>query len=288
MENQNKKGILFICATPIGNMEDASFRLIDTLKSVDIIAAEDTRTARKLLSKFNISYKNLESYHDNTSEKKESEIIFAIENGQSAALISESGMPLVSDPGFKLVKKCIEKDISVTVVPGPNAALSALVISGLPVDSFLFLGFLPKTKQKLKKKLLSLKDITFTTVYYESGRRVVDLLAAILEVMGDRECCLAREITKIFEETLRGRVSSILATLKDRKAAGKNLKGEIVIVLDGLKSQARGEVSEKILEAELKKIILQGLSKKEASKILSEKYDISSREIYNIAVKKRI
>ncbi|MCX6346953.1 MAG: 16S rRNA (cytidine(1402)-2'-O)-methyltransferase [Actinobacteria bacterium] len=284
MENKNNTGTLYICATPIGNLQDTSLRLLDTLKTVDIIISEDTRTTKKLLSKFDIRDVKIESYHDNTTEKKSEDIIKNLEKGLSIAIVSESGMPLISDPGFKLVRSCIEKKINLTVIPGPNAALSALVLSGISLDNFLFIGFLPKTIIKIKKKLEEIKTLPYTIIFYESPNRILALLKTIKEVFGEREICLARELTKIYEECIRGRISEVIEILDKKSLKGLKLKGEIVLVISGFKIKKAEEFDENIIKKELNYFFKKGLTKKEAFKAVMAKYDISRKEIYDISI----
>ncbi|MHB1376975.1 MAG: 16S rRNA (cytidine(1402)-2'-O)-methyltransferase [Candidatus Humimicrobiaceae bacterium] len=285
MENKDNTGTLYICATPIGNLQDTSFRLLDTLRVVDIIISEDTRTTKKLLLKFDIRDVKIESYHDNTTEKKSEEIIKSLEKGLSIAIVSESGMPLISDPGFKLVRSCIERKINLTVIPGPNAALTALVLSGISVDNFLFIGFLPKTNIKIKKKLEELKSIPYTIIFYESPNRILELLKTIKEVFGEREICLARELTKIYEECIRGETSEVLEIIDKRSSKGLKLKGEIVLVVSGFKVKKAEEFDEGIIKKELNAYFKKGLTKKEAFKAVMAEYNISRKEIYDISIK---
>ncbi|MHB1376093.1 MAG: 16S rRNA (cytidine(1402)-2'-O)-methyltransferase, partial [Candidatus Humimicrobiaceae bacterium] len=251
MENKKDAGTLYICATPIGNLGDASFRLLDTFRSADIIISEDTRTTKKLLLKYGIRDAKIESYHDNTPQKKSEEIIQKLENGADIALVSESGMPLISDPGFKLIRECIGRKIKLTVIPGPNAALSALVLSGISVDNFLFIGFLPKTDIKIKKKLEDLKSLPYSIIFYESPNRILELLKIIKEVFGNREICIARELTKIYEECIRGSVSEVLKILGERSLKAAKIKGEIVLVVSGFKVKKADEFDEDIIKKEL-------------------------------------
>lgn len=285
MRKEKDTGTLFICATPIGNLQDVSFRLIETLKSVDLIISEDTRTTKKLLSRYDIKNAKIESYHDNTTEKKVEEIIRNLEGGLDIAIVSESGMPLISDPGFKLARSCIEAGINLTVIPGPNAALSALVLSGLPVDNFLFIGFLPKTSIKIKKKLEELKTLPYTMIFYESPNRIEELLRVLKEVLGERDICLARELTKIYEECIRDRTSEVLQVIKERTQKGAKLKGEIVLVVSGFEVKKAEEFNEDTIKNELSALIKRGLTKKEAFKAIMARYEISRRDLYNISIK---
>ena len=284
--NAAKKGLpvgkLHICATPIGNLDDVTIRLLKTLESSDIIVAEDTRTVRKILTKYNMQkpVDRIISYQDHSDEKKTANILERIKGGCKAALVSESGIPVIQDPGYRIVKKCIEAKIEVTVVPGPNAALSALVMSGLAPDSFIFIGFLPKKASKRSEKISSIAYLPFTMIFYESPRRTVKLLKELLAKIGDRQACLAREITKVYEEIIRGSISEIIAKIEDR-----NLKGEIVLVVEGYKKQLIEDFSEKDIEREILKLLSQGIPKKEVLKILMSRYDIDRQKLYNIATR---
>ena len=279
--NNRKK--LFICGTPIGNLGDVSFRLISTLKEVDLILAEDTRTARKLLSRYDIKKKNLLSYHQHTDAGKISHIIGLMKEGKAAALVSESGMPAIQDPGYRIINECIKNDIPITVIPGPSAALSALVLSGLPTDSFLFVGFLPKTGDKRKEKLTELSGLPYTLIFYESPNRIERLLGELILRLGNRQAALVREITKIYEEAVRGDLENILKEIKPRK-----IKGEIVLVVEGSKGELIREYTEKEIEGQIIKLMGEGISKKNALKIIKSRYDIDKQKLYNISTKFRL
>ncbi len=274
------KGTLYICSTPIGNLEDSSFRLIRTLGEVDLIAAEDTRTIKKLLRKYNISGKKIISYHDFSRENRRDYITDKLEEGYNIALVSESGTPAIQDPGFKVINRCIEKNIPLTVIPGPNAAISALVLSGLPTDSFLFAGFLPRPKAKRKKRILELAAAPSTLIFYESPKRIETLTNELLEKFGDRKASLAREITKIYEESIRGRLSDISAKIRKKK-----VKGEAVLVVEGYKKELIKGFTEEDIKRELFYLLEQGISKKSAIKIVLSRYDIDKQKLYNIATK---
>ena len=217
---------LFIVPTPIGNMGDITIRAIETLKNSDLILAEDTRHAKKLLSEYKISTK-VNSYHLNNEHKKVNDYIELMSSGQKISLITDAGTPCISDPGFLLIREAIKKEIIITCLPGPTALIPALVLSGLPSENFIFEGFLPRKKGR-KTKLLELAQNTRTTIIYESPYRVVKTLTEFLEYFGeDRQITLSREISKIYEETFRG---SIVEAVK--YFSNKKIKGEFVICID--------------------------------------------------------
>jgi 16S rRNA (cytidine1402-2'-O)-methyltransferase len=217
---------LFIVPTPIGNMGDITIRAIETLKNSDLILAEDTRHAKKLLSEYKISTK-VNSYHLNNEHKKVNDYIGLMSSGQKISLITDAGTPCISDPGFLLIREAIKKEIIITCLPGPTALIPALVLSGLPSENFIFEGFLPRKKGR-KTKLLELAQNTRTTIIYESPYRVVKTLKEFLEYLGeDRQISLSREISKIYEETFRG---SIVEAVK--YFSNKKIKGEFVICID--------------------------------------------------------
>jgi len=245
-----------------------------------LIAAEDTRTIKKLLRKYNISAKDIISYHDFSKENRRDHITDKLEAGYNIALVSESGTPAIQDPGFKVIKRCIGKNIPMTVIPGPNAALSALVLSGLPTDSFLFVGFLPRPKAKRKNRILELAAAPCTLIFYESPRRIETLIQELLEKFGDRKASLSREITKIYEESLRGRLSDISLKIRQKK-----VKGEIVLVVDGYKKELISVFTEEDIRKELFRLLKQGISKKSAVKIVLSRYDIDKQKLYNISTK---
>jgi 16S rRNA (cytidine1402-2'-O)-methyltransferase len=272
--------ILYICATPIGNLNDASFRLIEVLKSADFIIAEDTRTAAKLLSRFEIkkSPGSIVGYQDYSSPAKTGLILDRIKQSQTAALISESGIPAIQDPGYKIIKNCIENNIVLKAVPGPNAALSALVLSGLPTDSFLFAGFLPKTDTKRKDKIFELAHLPFTLIFYESPLRIKNLLQELLKALGDRNVCLAREITKIYEESIRGTITEVLKILQARSS----IKGEIVLVVEGYKKLMVIDFEDSEIKKDYIRLVKQNIPQKDIFKIIQSRYDIDRQKLYNI------
>ena len=217
---------LYIVPTPIGNMGDITIRAIETLKNSDLILAEDTRHAKKLLSEYKISTK-VNSYHLNNEHKKVNDYIELMSSGQKISLITDAGTPCISDPGFLLIREAIKKEIIITCLPGPTALIPALVLSGLPSENFIFEGFLPRKKGR-KTKLLELAQNTRTIMIYESPYRVVKTLTEVLEYFGeDRQITLSREISKIYEETFRGSVVEAVKYFSNKK-----IKGEFVICID--------------------------------------------------------
>lgn len=222
---------MYIVATPIGNLADISMRAIETLRNVDLIASEDTRTSKKLFSRFNIKTART-SYHDHNEKSKAPRIIEAILEGKSVAIISDAGTPLISDPGYTLVNMAIAEGIDIIPVPGPSAILAALVSSGFPTDRFCFEGYPPRTEGKLKRFFERLVDEPRTIVLFETPHRIKKCLKVMLDVFGDREIFVGRELTKKFEEKWRGAVSIILKNIEDR-----TIKGEIIVVVRGHKAE---------------------------------------------------
>ena len=218
---------LYIISTPIGNLQDITFRAIETLKQSDIILAEDTRRTFILLNHYNIENKKLTSFNDFNKEKKSNYIINELKQNKNISIVSDSGTPGISDPGFYLVRECVRNNIQVIPIPGPTAAISALVSSGFPTDSFVFYGFIPK-KEKAKTDFFNeIKNNNKTTIIYESPYRLIKTLKIMSEIIPNREICIARELTKKFEELIRGKVKEIYEKLKD-----KNIKGEITITIN--------------------------------------------------------
>ncbi len=218
---------LYVVATPIGNTEDISLRALDVLKNVDVIAAEDTRKTGRLLSRYDIR-KHLISHHEHNERRSTEGIIKLLRDGSNVALVTNAGTPLISDPGYVLVRKAIDEGFDVVPVPGPCAAAAALSVSGLPTHEFHFLGFAPKKKVALEKSLIRSATLEGTLIYYESPNRLVGFLEAARSTLGDRRAVVAREITKLHEEIARGTLSE----LAERFSSGK-VKGEIVVLIEG-------------------------------------------------------
>lgn len=224
----NTTGTLLLVSTPIGNMGDITLRAINTLKNCDLIACEDTRQTSKILKKHNIK-KPLKSYHDHNKEKKTPYLLSLINEGKSIALVSDSGTPCISDPGYYLVKRAIENKCRITAIPGPSSIITALILSGLPTDRFAFEGFLPRKKGKRKKTIEKLKVEDRTTIIFESPFRILSLLRELNDILGDRKVSVSRELTKYYEETVRGSLSEIINYFENKKP-----KGEFVIILGGI------------------------------------------------------
>lgn len=226
--SETTSGTLYLVSTPIGNLEDITLRALRVLKEVDLIAAEDTRRTKKLLNHYQIKTP-LTSYFEHSSFKKTQSLLSQLKKGTDIALVSEAGTPSISDPGFKLTKRAIENRLKVVPIPGASASIAALSASGLPTNSFIFEGFIPRKPGKRRNFFLSLKDQEKTLIFYESPRRLITTLKDLLAVLGDRQIVIARELTKIFEEMIRGRTSEVIELLED-----KTIKGEITILVSGI------------------------------------------------------
>jgi len=228
---------LYVVATPIGNLEDMTLRALRILKEVDLIAAEDTRHTGLLLKHFGIETP-LTSYFQGNESKKKEYILSRLNEGHSVALVSDAGTPGISDPGFRLIQVAIQNQVPVIPIPGPSAVIAALSVSGLPTDAFLFRGFLPHKSKKRRDLLSEIEGARETVIFYESPHRIAETLQDIFDVLGDREIVLTRELTKVYEEILRGRVSEVQNQIK-----GRTLKGEITLLISGKtrKSKESGE-----------------------------------------------
>lgn len=278
-------GKLYLVATPIGNLEDMTYRAVRTLREADIIAAEDTRQTRKLLTHFEISPGKLLSYHEHNKAASGPELIRFLIEGKNLALVSDAGLPAISDPGSDLVKLAVEAGISVIPIPGANAALSALIVSGLPTERFQFIGFLPRDSKERDVLLRSLEDEASTLLLYESPHRVIKTLEAILETWGDRRIVLARELTKRYEEMARGRVSDCLAWLTEHPPLG-----EYCLVVEGadpakVKERKDAWWQELSIEAHVRHYEEeQKLSRKEAMKKAASDRGMTKRDVYKLLI----
>lgn len=277
---ENKVGKLYIVSTPIGNLQDMTFRAIEVLKSVDLVAAEDTRRTRELLNHFDIDTK-ITSYHEHNKYDKAKDIADMIKEGKDVAVVTDAGTPIVSDPGSVLVKFAVEENIEITAVPGCCAAINALVLSGLDSDSFVFVGFLKDDNKKRKEQLESLKSETRTMVFYITPHDILKDLKQLIEVFGEeRNASLSREMTKVHEETVRGTLKEIHKVFESR-----DIKGEFVLVVSGMdKDLLKSSEVEKWMsisvEEHYQKYIDEGMSDKDAMKKVASDRNVDKREIY--------
>ena len=276
--SEPESGFLYIVGTPIGNLNDLSLRALNILKNVYLIACEDTRQTRKLLSKFEFT-NNLISFNKHNSSIKIPKIISDLNSGKSIALASDAGMPSICDPGENLVKYAKSKGIGIVCIPGPCAALTAIVSSGLPSSKFIFEGFLPKKKSEREKILLDISKNDKTTVIYESPHRLMKLLGQLKEYCGgEREIQVFRELTKKFEEHIGNNVDEVLDFFE-----GREILGEITVVIKGINKEIQNsELNKHSLKEELNDLIDAGLSLSAASKYLAKKNNISKNLIYKL------
>ena len=274
------KGTLSIVGTPIGNLEDMSFRAIRTLKEADLIAAEDTRHTRKLLNYYDIETP-MASYHKFNEKEIYGRFIARLKGGENIALVSDAGMPVISDPGHVLVAACREAEIDVRVVPGPNAAVCAVALSGMDVRRFCFMGFLSKKNKIFREELDMIGRSTVPSVIYESPHRIEKTLEAIKTMMPERTICISREITKQHEETLSGNAAKLLDVFSDRPP-----KGEFVMIIDGAKEASKPEDISALCEGDPADHLLHyekmGLSEKEAMKAVAKDRGITKRDVYRL------
>lgn len=273
------EGAIILVPTPIGNLEDITYRALNTLKTATVIAAEDTRNTRKLLNYFEITTP-LTSYHEYTKKEKIEKLINEAERGAKIAVVSDAGMPAISDPGTDIVEAALERNIKVIVLPGANAALSALVGSGLSTEEFYFYGFLPRKKKEMVEVLERLRSIPATLLFYESPFRVKQTVNVLHETLGNREIALARELTKRFEEYIRGTMEEVLAWTETNE-----LKGEFVIVVEGASEDETDTEGDWWTGLDMKEHVehymdKEGLSSKEAIKQTAVDRGIPKREVY--------
>jgi len=273
-------GKLFIVGTPIGNLDDMSKRAIDTLNSVDFIACEDTRVTIKLLNHFGIK-KKLVSFHEFSPKEKEEKIIYELKSGKKIALVSDAGMPLISDPGYELVRRCIDEGIEVTVVPGPSAFVCALVLSGQNTYSFVFEGFLPKNKRAKREKLESLKYEKRTLIFYEAPHKLLDTLIQMAEIFGvNREVSIVKEITKMHESIMLTTLGNAVEFFKQNPP-----KGEYVLVVRGYEDvEEKMQDDVELIKEKLREKLLQGFSKKEAAKMVADELNLPKNKVYKIVI----
>jgi 16S rRNA (cytidine1402-2'-O)-methyltransferase len=271
-EHRAVAGRLFLVGTPIGNLADLGTRARDTLDMVDVVAAEDTRRAGRLLAQLGIKAKLLSFFEGNERERTE-ELVERLRDGQDVAVITDGGMPSISDPGFRLVRACADAGIDVRVVPGPTAAVAALVVSGLPTDRFAFEGFLPRRQGDRLRRLESLSSDPRTVVMFESPLRVQTLLRDVLVTLGDRRVAVCRELTKLHEEVMRGRASEVLGRIADAE-----LKGEVVVVIEG--APARSVTDVQAFVDETRELVAGGMRKRDAARAVAERHGVSANALY--------
>jgi len=272
-------GKLYIVATPIGNLEDITLRALRVLKDVDFIAAEDTRQTRKLLAHYGIATP-LASYYDQIEAAKAPLLVKQLKSGKNIALVSDAGTPTLSDPGLRLVREAVRAAVPVVPIPGASALTAVLSASGLPTDRFAFEGFLPAKRRERRERLLRLRGDERTLIFYEAPHRLKETLEDMQEILGDREAVLGREVTKIYEEFLRGRLSEAIGAI-----GGQQPRGEIALVVSGFAGE---EVPlENLIRAEIEKLLQERLRVKEIAEVLGEKFSYPKKDIYRMVLEKQ-
>jgi len=279
--NSQQPGKLYICGTPIGNLEDITLRSLKTLRKVDLIAAEDTRHTRKLLNHYHIS-KTLTSYHEFNKERKSHFILQCLKNGQNVALVSDAGMPGICDPGYEIINLVIQNHIPVIPVPGVSALTAALVTSGFDISCFIFEGFIPKKKTEREQFFSNLKEEKRTIIFYESPHRVKDTLAIIKTAMGNRRIVINRELTKKFEEIKRGYISDII-----NEISIQDIRGEITLVLEGVRKKdngvfppADGSENENEIKKKMINFLKKGYYNKDIVLLITKEYHVPKNWVY--------
>lgn len=273
------QGKLYLVPTPIGNLKDITLRALEVLENADVVAAEDTRQTIKLLNHFNLK-KTLISYHMHNEQRKSNEILERLKSGENIALVSDAGMPGISDPGSVIVKKCIEEGLDFEVLPGATAFATALIYSGLDSSAFMFKGFIPRDNKSRNILVEELKDRKETLIFYEAPHRLLSTLDFLFKNFGDRNIAVCRELTKLHEEIVRGKLSEVMEHFIDNSP-----RGEFVLVLDGLseeeiEKEKRAEFEELSIEEHIVKYINEGLSKKDAIKKVAKDRKLPKSEIY--------
>jgi len=270
-------GVLYVVATPIGNLEDISLRAIRVLKEVNLIAAEDTRHTQNLLNHYDIRTP-LTSYHEHNERTKARPLVERLLQGRSIALVTDAGAPAISDPGYRIIVEAIKAGIQVTPIPGPSALTAVLSACGLPIDRFVFEGFLPAKKKERRDRLAAWRGEMRTIVCFEAPHRLLESLRDICELLGNREVVVAREVSKVYEEFLRGLAGELID-----KLAGREIRGELTIVIKG--SAGESPVSEALLKADIRKLKSGGMRVKEIAQVLAEKHSLAKREVYRMVLR---
>jgi 16S rRNA (cytidine1402-2'-O)-methyltransferase len=270
------QGRLILCATPIGNLEDVSERMARVLTEADVIACEDTRRTRKLLTHLGIKARDLVTYNDTNERRRVPELLARLRKGVAVVVVSDAGMPGLSDPGYRLVRACAEEGITVEVVPGPNAAITALAASGLPPGRYSFEGFLPRKKGDRQRRIQEIAADTRTLVFYESPHRIADSLADLLEGLGDRPAALARELTKMHEEIRRGSLAGLVTS-----SVADPPRGEIVVVVSGAIHEHSPAVSDSELADRARALMAEGVERKEALARVARDSGVPRRRVFD-------
>ncbi|MGH9406513.1 MAG: 16S rRNA (cytidine(1402)-2'-O)-methyltransferase [Terriglobia bacterium] len=270
-------GMLFVVATPIGNREDITLRALRTLKDADLIACEDTRRTQSLLQYHQISTRVI-SYHEHNEMTRAPELVVLMEEGSKIALVSDAGVPMISDPGYRLVRLAIRHNIRVIPVPGPSAFVASLAVAGLPLDRFRFVGFLPPKRTARRRSLRAFAGVAETIVFYEAPHRVIEMLEDLAAELGDRPVVVAREVTKLHEEFLRGPASEVLAKLKKRLS----IKGEITVIAGPFEAPVvKAAVPPSFIKKEMDRLMsVERLSERDALKALARKTGTSKSAVY--------
>ena len=271
-------GVLLVCATPIGNLGDVTLRVLDALRTADVIAAEDTRVTRKLLARYEIRTP-LESYHEHNRAVKTPELVDRIERGERIALVSDAGTPGVSDPGEQLVDACLEAGLTVEVLPGASAILTALVASGLPTHAFYFGGFLPRKQGERFRALQKLADLDATLVFYESPGRTPATLASIAEALPGRRAAVARELTKLHEEIVRGEVGELASRYADRE-----IRGEVVLLVGPREEPVQLLIDEESVREKLAAAIAAGATRRDAVRDVAREMGLPRNDVYRLSL----
>ncbi len=272
-----RRGKLFLCATPIGNLEDITLRVLRILKEVDLIAAEDTRRTKKLLSHYDI-HTPLISFNQVNEQTKLPALLAKLKQGKKIALVSDAGTPGIADPGHILVKACLESDLEYEVLPGASALIAAAVVSGLPTSDIRFLGFMPRRRGLRQKLMGKLADEPSTLIFYESPHRLINTLKEIENNLPGRRLALIKEMTKKFATNFHGTAAEILAGLENHP-----IKGEYVLVIEGCRDKKKA--SQEVIEQELMALLVAGVAKSEAAKIIAKKYHMDRHQAYETALK---
>ncbi|HAZ31016.1 TPA: 16S rRNA (cytidine(1402)-2'-O)-methyltransferase [Candidatus Acetothermia bacterium] len=270
-------GILYVCSTPIGNLEDVTVRALRALEEADVIAGEDTRRTRKLLSHYGIHTPFAPSLYQGAEGERTEGVLALLRAGKTVALVTDAGTPLISDPGYPLVRACVEEGIAVVPVPGPSALLAALVASGLPTDRFLFLGHLPRQPGPRRRVLESVRAVDCTVVFYESPHRLSSTLELVAELYGSRPVVVARELTKVYEEFVRGSAEEVQREFASRP----EIKGEIVLVVGPAEGEGSPLAPAEAARSMYQDLLTSGLSPKEALQETAAKLDLPRRTVYH-------